>query len=192
MNSLFQPLLFPEKLYSATTILSNPSLIPAEPGLYAWYFREIPPGVPTDGCCWHNNLALLYVGISPSRLLTKGKPDEANLQKRIHIHLRRKAQQSTLRRTLGCLLSQKLGLCLQKTGSGKKMNFGEGEKKLSEWMADNAFVTWIVQPDPWNWERALIEAARPPLNLDGNSNHPFHAMLTSIKSDCRNAARSKE
>ena len=52
INSLTKPII----LYSRSAVLSKPSLIPAEPGLYAWFFKEIPGITPTDGfsnwCCY--------------------------------------------------------------------------------------------------------------------------------------------
>ncbi len=188
-NDPLPPLLAPQVLYSAADILADPSRVPAEPGLYAWYLQEIPAGVPIDGCTWHHSLALLYVGISPARPLINGGPDGANLRKRIHIHLCRMAHQSTLLMTQGCLLSAKLGLRLQKVGPGSKMTFGEGDDRLTRRLAEHAIITWTVQPEPWQWEAAAIQAARPPLNLDGNEGHPFHPQLTRIRAEYRQAAR---
>jgi hypothetical protein len=43
-------LLHPVRLFSATDCLCRPSPIPTRPGVYAWYFDEVPPGVSTNGC----------------------------------------------------------------------------------------------------------------------------------------------
>jgi hypothetical protein len=51
---------------------------PNRAGVYAWFFRTVPPGVPTDGCRTHDGGTLLYVGISP----TSSKSRE-NLRSRI-------------------------------------------------------------------------------------------------------------
>jgi len=32
----------PERLWSRQEVIGNPSLVPRQPGVYAWYFREIP------------------------------------------------------------------------------------------------------------------------------------------------------
>ena len=47
-----QGLLAPASLHTRSEVLARPSVVPAAPGVYAWYFDEIPRGVPTDGC--HN------------------------------------------------------------------------------------------------------------------------------------------
>lgn len=41
-------LLCPARLFSRDEVLSRPSPISKSPGDYEWYFREIPPDVPTD------------------------------------------------------------------------------------------------------------------------------------------------
>ena len=77
-------------------------------GLYAWYFRNIPAFIPTDGCLKVNGNFLLYLGIAPDKA---NKPNSrATLLSRIRQHYGGNAENSTLRRTLGVLLSGKSGL----------------------------------------------------------------------------------
>ena len=77
-------LLRPPHLYNRAEVLTRPSPVPARPGVYAWYFREVPPGVPVGGCHQHQGLWLLYVGISPSKPPTNGKlPSKQSLARRI-------------------------------------------------------------------------------------------------------------
>jgi hypothetical protein len=78
--------------------------VPVQNGLYAWYFRDIPPHVPTDGCLKVNGYTLLYLGIAPDKA---NKPNSrSSLRKRIRQHFRGNAEGSTLRRTLGALLEE--------------------------------------------------------------------------------------
>ncbi|MFG2603876.1 GIY-YIG nuclease family protein [Streptomyces sp. NPDC048514] len=78
---------------------------------------------------------------------------------------------STLRRTLGVLL----GVELRRVGSGKRFTFGgNGEDRLSEWMADHAQVCWLGHDEPWILERQLISALDLPLNLQHNQHNPFY------------------
>jgi hypothetical protein len=42
-------LLRPARLYSRQDVLTRPRPVPRRPGVYAWYFREVPPGV-LDRC----------------------------------------------------------------------------------------------------------------------------------------------
>jgi hypothetical protein len=48
-------------------------------------------------------------------------------------------------------------------------------------MAENAFVTWLEHDQPWTLEAALIATGIFPLNLAGNSLHPFHTTLSAIR-----------
>jgi hypothetical protein len=58
-------LLRPNRLLSRAEVLSTPSPVPRLPGVYAWYFDQVPPGVPTDRCHQAGDHVLLYVGIAP-------------------------------------------------------------------------------------------------------------------------------
>src|SRR6516162_5412092 len=94
-------LLRPERLWSRSEVLSRPSPVPAVPGVYAWYFRELPPGVPGVGCHSVDGLHLLYVGISPRRPPENGaRASRQQLRKRVRYHYRGNAEGSTLRLTL--------------------------------------------------------------------------------------------
>src|SRR5262249_9665655 len=102
-------------------------------------------------------------------------------------HFRGNAAGSTLRLTLGCLLS----LELRRVGSGERLTFGPmGETRLSEWMHANALVTWLEHPAPWEIEPDLIARFQPPLNLQGNRQHAFHARLSELRSAAKRLARS--
>jgi hypothetical protein len=106
----YDVLLRPPRLYSRQEVLIRPSPVPARPGAYAWYFREVPPSVPVHGCNRHEGMALLYVGISPSKPPLNGKaPSKQSLAGRVHYHFAGNAEGSTLRLTLGCLLAAQLG-----------------------------------------------------------------------------------
>jgi hypothetical protein len=59
------------------------------------------------------------------------------------------------------------------------MTFGAGERRLSEWMAENALVSWLEDPEPWWLEEQFIADLDVPLNLQGNRRNRFHPELTS-------------
>jgi hypothetical protein len=86
----------PVRLWSRDEMTARPCPVPATPGVYGWYFREIPPRVPVEGCVTHRGLTLLYVGISPRKPSKKGKASGNNLWKRLRGHLRGNASGSTL------------------------------------------------------------------------------------------------
>jgi hypothetical protein len=184
-------LLQPNRLWSQQEVLGNPSPVSREPGVYAWYFKEIPPGVPVSGCHTKDGHRLLYIGISPREPPKNGAaPSRQKLFHRIRYHYRGNAAGSTLRLTLGCLLSDRLHIQLRRVGTGNRLTFADGECELSKWMGDNAFVVWFATPEPWRLERQLIGQYSLPLNLDMNNDHPFHKSLSQIRKVARENARA--
>jgi hypothetical protein len=178
----------PQRVWSRSDVLAT-AAVPAAPGVYGWYFKEVPPGVPTAGCVTHGDRTLLYVGISPKRPpFNGGKPSSQNLRTRIRYHYRGNAEGSTLRLTLGCLLSERLGVSLWRVGSGTRLTFSDGEQALSQWMEANAFVCWMVTPQPWLFEEQLIRSVSLPLNLDQNQ-HSFCSELSARRRAARETAR---
>lgn len=185
----YPEILQPRRLWRRSEILIRDCPVPAQSGLYGWYFREIPPLVPTDGCRTAAGATLLYVGISPKRPPANGRPpSRQHLRQRVRYHLRGNAEGSTLRFTLGCLLSERLGIQLRRVGGGSRRTFAEGERRLDEWLDANALVAFLPHPEPWTAEEEVIAAESLPLNLEGNRHHPFHARLTEIRRSCRHCA----
>ena len=113
-----------------------------------------------------DGLALLYVGIAPKARAANGTLSRATLRSRLRQHMRGNASGSTLRLTLGCLLSQELGIELRRVGPKDRMTFCDGEAKLSNWLSEIAFVCWAVNDKPWEAEATLITSVCLPLNLD--------------------------
>jgi hypothetical protein len=185
--SAYRSLLHPDVL-QGPSVLDRPSPVPRLAGIYAWYFAEVPPGVLTEGCHVALEHTLLYVGIAPKE--TRGattRPSERTLHCRLGDHFRGNAEGSTLRLTLGCLLSDLLGIQLRRVGSGRRFTFtNAGEQILDAWMARNAKVTWAAVQKPWEVENALLATLPLPLNLQGNT-HPFVPILRQI----RKAARAR-
>jgi hypothetical protein len=180
----------PERVFSRADVLSRPSPVPSREGVYGWWFRRLPPLLIARGCCRHQDLTLLYAGISPASPPRNGRPaSRQTLLERIRYHYSGNAEGSTLRKTLGCLLAGELGIELRRVGSGKRMTFVEGEHRLSAWMAENAYVSWIACERPWELEDTLIAALDLPLNLMGNKHNQFHSVLTELRAKCVARAR---
>jgi hypothetical protein len=83
------------------------------------------------------------------------------------------------------VLAEQLDLALSRTGLSRRLTFGSGEDRLSNWMAANAFVTWIEHPESWQIEGDAIEQFRPPLNLRDNRAHPFYRTLSALRQQVR-------
>ena len=175
----------PQRVYSRQEVLARPSPVPAAGGVYGWWFRCLPPLVDARDCHPHGDLRLLYAGISPRQPPRDGRPSsQQTLRQRLRMHYAGNAEGSTLRKTLGCLLSGELGIQLRRVGSGTRKTFAEGEQVLSAWMADNVFVSWVIREHPWELEDDLIAAVDLPLNLEGNSRNRFHQVLTQARARC--------
>lgn len=188
-TSLATALTQPVRLWRRAEILTRNCPVPRASGIYAWYFRSLPGTVPADGCVRFDDATLLYIGISPKRpSVSGGRASRQSLRHRIRYHLRGNAEGSTLRLTLGCLLSRKLGIRLQRVGSGSRRTFADGESRLSQWMDDNALVVWLPHAEPWILESQLIANVSLPLNLQGNQHHAFHGALSAIRRTAKEQA----
>jgi hypothetical protein len=135
-------------------------------------------------------MPLLYVGIAPKRPpVSGGSANRQALRDRLRYHYSGSAEGSTLRLTLGCLLSQQLGIELRRVGSGNRLTFSAGEAVLSQWMGRNILVCWTEHPRPWELEQHLIRTVSLPLNLDQNRDNAFHATLTALRASAKARAR---
>lgn len=177
------------QMYTRSQVLSKPCPVPSEPGVYAWFFRDVPTIIPVEDCLVRDNLTLLYVGISPKAPSKTGKTSPQRLRDRVRYHYQGNAEGSTLRLSLGCLLRSDLEVQLRRVGSGRRMTFTTyGEDALSEWMSQNAFVAWVTHDEPWVLEDELINSVSLPLNIQGNSHHQFQKTLSAFRSDARSTA----
>lgn len=187
-----QTLLHPSHRFTRSEVLASPSPVPPAAGAYAWYIKNPPASVPLAHCHRIDDAYLLYVGISPAKPPANGRPaSKQNLRTRIRYHYGGNAYGSTLRLTLGVLLSENLGIRLQQVSASGRTTFGaDGERLLSDWMAQHATVTWIQHSAPWMLEDELIETLDLPLNLQGNRSHSFHAALSEMRRGARLRAAS--
>ena len=188
---VLQTLTGPSRLFTRNEVLARPSPVPAHAGIYGWFFRAPPSdAIDVSHCVSRHGRALLYVGIAPKPPPKNGRPpSRQTLRSRLRYHYRGNAAGSTLRLTLGCLLAAELDLELRRRGSGNRMTFGAGEARLSDWMAANAFVTWVVHAEPWLIEHEAFAKLDLPLNLRDNTQHAFNAQLAAIRAAAKLRAR---
>src|SRR3954451_15429519 len=100
-------------------VLGRPCPVPDTGGVYGWWFRTVPPRVDASRSAQRDGLTLMYVCISPKESSAKGGwGSRSTLRSRITTHYAGNAEGSTLRRTLGCLLADELGIELRRVGSG--------------------------------------------------------------------------
>lgn len=158
--------------------------LPLSNGLYAWWaLRGSIPGVPENPHPEDEGLDLFYVGIAP-----KDASSTASLNSRVlNNHMGGNTGSSTFRLTLASLLMDALELTPRKTKT-KYVLPPEQNKVLSEWQKKNLRLTWVEHDEPWTIEDDVVAELKPPLNLAGNSSHPFHSTLKAARSSFREAA----
>jgi hypothetical protein len=104
-------------MFTRTDVLASPCPVPAEPGVYGWWFRRPPKPLDTSACLTRDGCILLYTGISPKAPPTNGRaPSRQRLRNRIRYHYTGNAEGSTLRKTLGVLLTAELNIKLSRVG----------------------------------------------------------------------------
>lgn len=178
-------------MFTREEVLASPCPVPQQAGVYGWWFSRVPGKIRSDGCVWRDHSCLLYTGISPKRPPANGRPPSTqSLRARIKYHLTGNAEGSTLRKTLGSLLSGELDIELRRVGSGSRMTFVEGERALSAWMSEHARVSWIVDGSPWLLEAQIISNVDVPLNLDGNKHNAFYPELVDLRAKAVARARA--
>lgn len=174
-----QPIIETKILYSRQEIVSRDSnvVIPNEPGVCAFYFKEIPGITPADDCNEKFGRTLLFISKT------------ANLRGRIKSqHLKGKVEQSVLRVGLAALLYQegKLHHSIYKK-DGKEILHSDGEAWLNSWMDENAFVCWQPHNAPNAIKVEILADWSVPLNTKDNKHHPFSKHLRRIKAEVRNS-----
>ena len=156
----------------------------ATPGVYAFFLAA---GSELLGIAQPGK-APLYVGTS------------GNLaQREFDTHFRAgQSGFSTLRRSLGALMRDDLGLKPRPRGTGSSAtNFRNyrfddaGEERLSDWMQENLQVAVHPVEDPAALEKDLIGLACPPLNLKGWAN-PDAAAIKDARKACVEFAQAAE
>jgi hypothetical protein len=171
--------------FTREEVFGEPCPVPDEPGVHGWWFRALPTEIDLSGCEQRDGLTLLFVGSSSGPPPASGeRPSTPDLRKRVRYHFgggSADAEGSTLRKSLGVLLAEELGLELRRVGSGARRTFAGGEAVLTRWMAEHALVSWVVRSEPWHFEEELIAALDVPLNIRGNERNAFHPELKRLR-----------
>ena len=184
MDDIIKALTKPEELYSYSQIHD----IPQTSGIYAWYFKELPPHVPNDtkyqikkdGMILH----LLYVG------------EATNLHDRIRGHYGGNPRSSTLSKSLGVLLYGENSTPLEMRSLNKPYKYfilPNYKEPLKKWIKESAFVCWAEHKDAdkkirKKTETELMELVLPPLNIQDGT-HPFSCDLSKMRCKAELKAR---
>jgi hypothetical protein len=188
LSDVVRPLLEPEALHSPKDIARDPTVVPHEPGIYGWWFDEALPDIPREGSLLLGDRRLLYVGIAPSG--ARGTSGKRTLRDRLKNHCRGPVAHSTLRRTL-LALGDDSRFAARTNHRGKLTLTSTEENDLTTWMAEHLRVAWMVHPQPWELEEALIKLGQPrlPLNIMGSTD-TFARMLKARRATLMAFART--
>jgi hypothetical protein len=153
----------------AAELLLNLNLVPESAGVYLAYFRHEAGLLAATQKFYHSDdlptklgeFDLLYLGAS-----------EESIRGRILKHLKGNSRMSSLRRTVGVLLREQLSLSLCEADR-TNFHFGDGEARLSRWIAENSAFAFIETHDAFRLEKFLIQMLGPPLNLSHRRRHPL-------------------
>lgn len=138
------------------------------------------PLVPITKCAKRDGRSLLYVGMVPERRESaRTLPDRI-----VDNHFGGEATNSILRTNLGLLLEMQLGTAPKKIPPDNWGFEQAAEAHLSDWIAQNGAVNWVVVKDRdirKNLENYLIDTYDLPLNSKGNRKHPFYFSLRALR-----------
>jgi hypothetical protein len=141
--------------------------------------------------CSSSGLTLLYVGISPKARPSSGVgASRQNLRRRLHQHYARNASDRRFGSPSAACFAEQLGIQLRRIAGGTRRPFADAEARLSQWMAENAFVCWAAHGRPWELEDALVKTLDMPSNLRGNDHHPSRSYLKTARAAARDHARA--
>ena len=181
LSGAAQRVLAPTALFTVHQIREDPTIVPRIAGVYGWWFRVAPDKVPLAATARRGDWRLLYVGIAPRAPGSNGRTSKRSLRDRLKNHCRGPMGSSTLRRTLACVLADKLNLQIKRRLSGKYFMLASDESALTAWMQSNAKVGWVAASLPWQIEDELIRhGPRLPLNIRSSSD-PFAQVLKKMR-----------
>lgn len=114
---------------------------------------------------------LLYVGATMNRL-----------RDRVKDHLTGNSRASSLRMTVGALLTLELRLEPVGDGSRTYFHFGDGERRLTDWLVSNTRVAFAPSANPFGDEKRVLTSVPVPFNISERKRHPYSKYLMTLRS----------
>jgi hypothetical protein len=165
-------------------VLQRRELVPATPGFYGWWSRRGAvsgvPHVPDD------DLALLYVGISPVRETSR----QTIRSRMLGNHLNGNIGSSTFRFILAALVVDALALRPFPRGTKVALDATDNARR-SAWQREQLLLTWCAREHPWEIEGEVIARLGPPLNSASNAAHGFHPRVRDGRAALRRLAAER-
>ena len=163
----------------------------SNPGIYAiGFIGEVFPFPTGENVV--NNGDIIYIG----------KTEKSQKSRDAQTHFKSgKTGSSTLRRSLGAILREDLGLQpIPRSKTESRMRdykfIEESEKQLTQWMMKNLSISFFEICEGKrlirNTEIYIIQELKPILNLTHNSSNPFVSMLKELRAKCKMIAKNKD
>ena len=173
INSLVAQLMDESSALSPQEFIASGSSLRRVPGLYSWWVDEQGASDLTTGLGYPIKPGMIYAGLAGATRWPSGKPSTNTLWMRIAtMHLGTNHQLSTLRHTLGAILTH-------------AEVWGEFEEAaLTSWMHTHLRVIAVPFLDAdllGRVEEALLVELDPPLNLRGMAKTPLRLQLTALR-----------
>ena len=166
-------------------VLQSPELLPAAPGFYSWWSRRGALAVPHVPHPLHDDICLLYVGISPARETSR----QTIRSRVIGNHLNGNVGSSTFRFVLAALLIDALDLHPYLRGTKVALS-AHDNARLSAWQREHLLLTSFAREQPWEIESEVIAQLAPPLNSAANAVHAFYPTVRAARAELRRRARA--
>jgi hypothetical protein len=164
---------------AAAAVASERAASMNAPGVYAVFFNQSTQLVERSGYLQFDRQRpfskdgydLLYVGASLDPV-----------SRRVMEHLVGNTKGSSLRMTVGALMTIDLGIDPVGVKGRNYFDFGfDGEERLTDWFLANTRVASVASREPFREEQDLITTTALPFNINERRRHPFSKYLMSLR-----------
>lgn len=169
---------------SARTLLLNPDKAPNLPGAYAFFFA--------GGKRLLEECTYFDLGGSPPLSLRRTvhlyTGAAMGLKDRLQQHLRSDITSSSLRRSLLAVEQRRQAISL----SGTAVCQVKGERSLTVWLSENAWILIGLTDDPFGLERQILSNHASPFNIAYRRQTPFARVLSEWRQAAFPASRPEK
>lgn len=162
----------------SSRLVVDAGLLPSEPGTYFVFFDSGQLLLERSGYLEFDQsypfnldgFDLLYVGATADSLRLCAMQQVVG-----------DSRSSSLRMTVGALVADDLNLDPVGDDSRTYFNFGDGERRLTEWLCAYTRVAVHVTDQPFVVEKMLLRSLTVPFNISDRKRHPYSKYLTNLR-----------
>jgi hypothetical protein len=173
MDTIMTALQFKVDLIPARQLLRDPSVVPAHPGAYLFFFKGGTRLLRATSYFDYETRRPLTVR-GRQHLYTGAARD---LRIRLRQHMEADVTSSSLRMTLLAIEQGYSAISL----SGTPDCSIKGEKTLTKWLCRNAYIGLLLDQDPFGVERKLLAQHPSPFNIVMRRQHPYARRLSKCR-----------